>query len=259
MAQYKLGRLPKKFDGRDFKFEDFHKEGSVHIPTIFGHGGTFKDWGMLGNDKYGDCVWAGAAHETMNYTNLAAGGVVGQEVVKFTDEGVLSDYGACTGFNPATGENDNGTEVRASYKYRQKTGIIDADGKRHKIGAYVSINPKNMQHLAEALWIFEGVGIGIEFPNTAMEQTNNSQPWEYETGAQIEGGHYINLIGKARPANQFTVITWGHRQIVSWRFLENYCEEAWAYITQEELNKRTQQNWGGFNWKALEEALTEPR
>jgi hypothetical protein len=33
-------------------------------------------WGMLGNDHYGDCVWAGAAHETMLWNKEAARNVL---------------------------------------------------------------------------------------------------------------------------------------------------------------------------------------
>ena len=34
-------------------------------PTNFGHYELISKYGVLGNDKYGDCVWVGAAHENM--------------------------------------------------------------------------------------------------------------------------------------------------------------------------------------------------
>lgn len=256
MTDLKLGRLPSKYDGRDLQFGEYlFTRKEVYVPPVFGHGNTFKDWGMLGNDQYGDCVWAGFDHEVMNYANLAAGGVTGQEVVKFSTANTLSDYGS-TGFNPETGENDNGTEVRSALGYRQTTGLVDETGKRHKIGAYVSIDPKNHKHIITALWIFEAVGLGFAVPESAMTQFNEGKPWDVSTReTKIIGGHYVPLIGKPVPTGEFAVITWAQRQLMTEKFFNNYVEECWAYITPEELQKRSQANWGGFNWRQLEEDL----
>ena len=37
-------------------------------PAEFGHDAVIGDWEMLGNDTVGDCVIAGALHETMLWT-----------------------------------------------------------------------------------------------------------------------------------------------------------------------------------------------
>ena len=227
---------------------------NINVPNVFGHGNTFANWGLNGNDKFGCCVEAGGAHETELINNLAAGGVTGKEVVKITTENTLSDYAAITGFNPATGENDNGTEVRAALEYRVKTGLIDSTGKRHKIGAFVFIEPGSIQHLIEAIFIFDAVGIGIKFPGSAMEQFNNGQPWSVVPGSNIEGGHYVPLVGKPAQGD-LACITWGKRQVLTEAFYKEYCDEAWAYVTPESLNTKTLRNWGGFNWNQLQEDL----
>src|SRR3954453_12473384 len=73
------GQLGKKHTRKDavkFKLRDFVDIDAIpRPPRTFGHeAGPQKlgsGWGMLGNDNYGCCVWAGAAHETMLW-NAAA-------------------------------------------------------------------------------------------------------------------------------------------------------------------------------------------
>lgn len=251
----KLGNNFSPPDHRDLKFETFKTDKTaVLVPEVFGHGKTFEDWGMLGNDQYGDCVFAGADHEQMLVANLALPGApTGVEPVKFTPENALADYGAVTGFDPATGEGDNGTDPRESFKFRKKTGSIDAKGKRHKIYAYVAV-PLDIPTIAEATFIFDAVGIGFEFPGSAMDQFNNGEKWDVVKRAQIEGGHYVPIVGKPAKGD-LACITWGKRQVLTEAFFKKYVVEAWAFITPESLNAKTQRNWGGYNWEELQKDL----
>jgi hypothetical protein len=81
---------------------------------------------LLGNDRYGDCVFAGAAHETMMLAREAG------NAVWFSDAGVPADYAAMTGFDLRNPQTDQGTGIQAAADYRRKTGIADACGKRHR-------------------------------------------------------------------------------------------------------------------------------
>lgn len=254
MADLKTGRIRSKPDPRDLKFETYAKDSTVILPARFGHGNSFSDWGMLGNDQYGDCVFAGADHETMLIDNLASPGAkTGFEAAKFTPANALDDYGTVTGFNPQTGAGDNGTEPRAALKYRVKTGLVDATGKRHKIAAYVAV-PLTLTTIFEATFIFDAVGIGFEFPGSAMNQFNEGKPWEVVPGAQIEGGHYVPIVGRPE-IGKLAVITWAKNQHMSEDFFSKYVDEAWAFITPESLNAKTQKNWGGYDWAQLEADL----
>jgi hypothetical protein len=248
MPTLKLGKKPATDDSRDLLFSTYLDATKLPaVPTQFGHEALFgpKAWGMLGNDEWGDCAWAGPAHETMLLTKE------GGKPASFTTAGVLSDYSAGTGFDPhsgAPGHNptDKGSDVRAVLKYRRKTGIIDAAEKRHKIGAFVKLEPKNLTHVYQALYLFQAVGIGIEFPGTAMEQFNEGKPWSVVPGAQIEGGHYVCCVGKR--AN-IDIVTWGALQQMTVEFFEQYCDEAWVYISTEDLSKGEDPD--GFNLTQL--------
>ena len=231
MSDLKLGKAPAAPRPTDFKFSEF--AATISLPTVpsrFGHGNAYSDWGMLGNDRYGDCVWAGAAHEHMLINKVVRG-----IDVPFDDQSVLSDYSAATGFDPSDPQTDNGTDVHEALSYRRKTGIVDAAGTRHQIGAYVSLDPKSWQHLEQATYIFGAVGIGLEFPSSAMDQFHAGEPWDYVPGSSPDGGHYVPVVGSTHAADHATAVTWGKHQPFTQAFYEHYNDEAWVYITNEEL------------------------
>jgi len=230
MTTLKLGKQPAAPRSTDLKLRDYVDASALPpIPTQWGYEGYYTQagWQMLGNDQYGDCVWAGAAHETMLMRKAAGSSVT------FTDKAVLSDYAACTGFNPADPSTDQGTDVHTALAYRQKIGIRDAAGARHKIGAYLSIDPTNLVEVYHAAYLLEAVGLGIQFPTSAMDQFNQGQMWTVVQGSPIEGGHYVPLVAKR---HHLEVVTWGQTQLMSVAFLQTYADEAWAYVSTDMLD-----------------------
>ena len=254
MMPYRLGAQISRTDPRDLKFSAY-KTGPLPVPpTGWGYDNIYprNGWGMLGNDQYGDCVWAGAAHEHM-LENLVAG-----HPAQFTTQGVLSDYSAATGFDPNDPSTDNGTEIRASLKYRRSTGIVDATGARHKIGAYLSLDVTRVQagdfsELAEAAYLFGACALGIEVPQSAMTEFNEDRMWSYEPGSPILGGHYVPLVAHRK---HLEVVTWARVQPVGTRFLENYISEAWALVSPDFLNAQGVTP-AGFNLAQLNADLAQ--
>lgn len=255
MTTLKLGKQPATEDSRDLMFARYVDATKLPTPpSQFGHESLFgaKEWGMLGNDQWGDCAWAGPAHETMLLNKTA-----GRDVT-FTTEDVLSDYSKGTGFDPKAGppgENptDKGSNVRQVLGYRRKTGIVDSKSERHKIGAFVKLRPKDLEHVYQALYIFGVVGIGIEFPQFAMEQFNRGEPWDVVPHpAPPEGGHYVCCVGKRQ---NIDVVTWGALQQMTVPFFEKYCDEAWTYISAEALNDDGH-NIEGFDLEQLRKDLS---
>jgi hypothetical protein len=201
---------------------------------------------MFGNDQYGDCVWAGAGHETQIWS--AEGG----KPATFGVGGLLDAYSAVTGFNRNDPSTDQGTDMQAAASYRRKTGILDVHGKRHKVGAYVALQPGNLNQLYAAMYLFGAVGIGIEFPAFAMDQFNARKPWDVQkSNAKIDGGHYIP--GTARHG-MIDVITWGRVISMTEAFYKRYCDEAIAYLSPEILTGGV--SLEGFNLAALQADLT---
>ena len=149
----------------------------------------------------------------------------------FSDAGVLADYSAISGYVPGDESTDTGCDMHDVMAYRAKTGLVDAAGNRHKIAAYLSLDPGNVDHLLLAGYMFGCVGIGIEFPDSAMEQFHDGLPWDVVPGAQIEGGHYIP--GVAYRNGDIEVVTWGEVVPMTMAFLSRYCDEAWVMVSQE--------------------------
>lgn len=224
----KTGKLPFVDDDRDLRLEVFvDRTATPKPPDDFGHYEISGELGMLGNDRVGDCVFAGAAHETM---------ILGQEgghKPAFTDESVLSDYSAVTGYVEGDESTDRGTEVRQAMKYRKATGVEDAHGRRHHIGAYLQIRPKDIDQIVQATYVFGVVGIGIEFPESAMNQFDQGLPWSVVEGSQIDGGHYVPIVG--RKDGNLLCVTWGRVQPLTPEFLGTYCDEAWVFVSASAL------------------------
>ena len=241
----KLGKKPFVADKRDLKFKAFRKPKELpKRPKNFGNENVVDDWQMLGNNECGNCVFAGGAHEHMLFC-----GVVGTPAA-FETADVVSAYSAVTGYVPGDESTDNGTAVRDALKYRREVGLIDNKGEPHKIGAYVRLEPGNTDYLFEALWLFDVVGIGIEFPDSAFDQFDQGLPWKIAKGSPVGGGHYVPLVAKR---NRLYCVTWGKLQEMTIGFYKKYCDEAWAYIAEDDLKEGVSME--GFDLQALEEHL----
>lgn len=248
----KLGKTPATRDLRDFLFAHYEVKG-VEIPRAkvgFGHKNLIENWGMLGNDYYGDCVPAAADHGTMLW-NAIAGKEAG-----FTTENTLSDYSAMTGFDENDPNSDNGTNMRDALNYRRNTGVIDNAGTRHKIGAYVALDPKDWNQMLQALEVFDLVEIGFEVPEYAMEQFNAGKMWAYTHGphANIVGGHDVIIVGRPH-VSTVEVVTWGKIQDMTRAFYQHYNDEAYGIVSEESLvNGKTAE---GFDLAALYAAVKQ--
>lgn len=197
-------------------------------PTEFGHENLVTDWGVLGNQLAGCCAFSGSAHETMLWT--AEAGAMAQ----FTDDSVLAEYGALTGYDPQTGADDNGTNVVELLSYRRKSGLADVSGKRHKIGAYVKLKPGNLTELRYASYYFDGVGIGVQFPEQWMDAFNAGRfVWDQVDDPNYVGGHYISDV--AWRNNAPVIITWGQPVELTPAGYEQNADEVYAYLSLEKM------------------------
>jgi hypothetical protein len=225
---FRFGKKPARPGAVRWRLTSYTNTAALlPLPARFGHDGNIGPdaWGMLANDRYGDCVFAGAAHETMLLVGETGG------TVTFTDANVLADYAAVTGFDPAKPDTDQGADMQEAAAYRRKTGIVDAQGDRHKIAAYLALEPGNLQHLFLASYLFGAVGIGLQLPASALLQTEQGLAWDVVADTTIAGGHYVPLVG--RQVDGLHVVSWGAIQRMTEAFLTQYCDEAVAYVSQE--------------------------
>jgi hypothetical protein len=204
-------------------------------------------WGMLGNDYYGDCVLAGACHETMLWNAIAG------KRVNFREVDALRAYAAITGFDPARPETDQGTDMEEAAAYRRKVGLTDAGGQVHKVAAYLALQPGDPNDLWGASYLFRAIGVGFMFPSTAMKQFNLGKQWSIVHGATADGGHYVP--GFARRNGHLMTCSWGRLQPMTLGFYEKYADEVVAYVSEEMLTNNTSPE--GFDSQKLQEYLAK--
>lgn len=255
-----LGKHAATSDTRDYKMSSFLNLSVVlpKVPRTFGHEQAIT-FGMDGNGPddsvfpgfggAGDCVFAGACHETQVWRKAAR-----LTPARFTGKTAIQDYSAVTGYIVGNDSTDQGTNVREALTYRKNSGIQDDVGGRHKITAYLALDPGNVDHLYAAMYLFGAVGIGIQFPVSAMDQFNRGKTWSVVKGSRIEGGHYIPLVAR-RAVSTVRCVTWGRIQPMTIGFYKTYCDEAWALLSPEAINSATKKSPEGFDLAGLQRLL----
>lgn len=250
----RFGKTAARKDAVKLKFADVFKASTLPTPPAsFGHQNLMADgnWHMLDNDQYGDCVFAGAAHEHMLWTMEG-----GTPRSRFTSVDVLSDYTAVTGFDPTKPATDQGTDMQVAAAYRQTTGIRDALGLRHRIDAYAALRVGDINQITIAAYLFGAIGIGVNCPSSMEQQFIQGKPWDVINSDTIDGGHYIPLVGKNNNGN-FLFITWGKVQEATPAWVEAFMDEGICYMDLELVNANTKISPEGFNQDALSGYLKE--
>lgn len=193
------------------------------------------DWGMEGNDAVGDCVEAYIAHAVEQITRYVSG----------TERAVTSGetialYSSITGYDPRSPATDQGTNMQDALTYWRKIGVFGG----HKIAAFAAVNLTDWREIENAVNWFGHVTIGFNFPDSAMTQFNDGEPWTVVAGSPVDGGHCVMLIGY--DADWLYVVTWGRVQKMDRKFWAVYVDEAWVPVTQETITTQGGNAFGGL-------------
>lgn len=226
------GRLPNDPSKPRLKFRSFLEE-SFTFPDSVDYLSLVDSWPMYLNDRLGSCTCAGAGHLIQAESRYGQGATQ-----TITDSDVLTAYSAVSGYDPATGANDNGAIMQEVLDYWRKVGIGG-----HNIVAFAEVDITNPGELMAAMNIFGALYIGFEFPRSAMDQFNNYEPWDYTGDSPIEGGHAVHG-GAYKVGDNWKVTTWGEVQDMTQAFWDHYVFEAWVVITPEWLNAQGQSPTG---------------
>lgn len=180
------------------------------------------DFGMMGNDTYGDCTCAALGHAIQLWT-----GEDGQPPVTLTTAQILDLYWA-------TGTQDDGRDMFQVLKYVHANGLAG-----HTFGAYVGVGLRRYSHrdVKAAIDLFGGCYLGVALPETAQSQSlwdvvgDPTKPGPAQAGSW--GGHAIWLADYDHVGP--TCITWGHPLKMTWKFLDAYADEGFALIGNDWL------------------------
>jgi len=213
-----------------------HEAHYGHIPVI----------GMLGNDKWGDCVFACGGHSTDAISFYGQG----QEVL-VTEAQALAGYTAETGFDPnagppGTNQTDNGATLQSGLDYERKHGY---HGVRCDAFGFLDHTDTNQwrQALAQLGPLTIGVGVG----EAEMDAFEFGQPWDLPQGSfPADENHCVLLCGYTADGLYY-VYTWGGLQAVTQRWFRGAVYEAWGCVSRVWVNRTTGRTPYGVNLHTL--------
>lgn len=206
----KRGRLPAKQGDAKYAIAYAHEYlNAAELPPPsfpIDVSRALTDWGMLGNDTYGDCGPAAYGHETM----LAGGKPTTAEI-----EQLYLTY---------TGGQDVGVNLADFLLYLFQQGLIEG---------FAPVASGTEFAVMDAL--DRGIYIGVNLTDADMDRFNNGQPWVAGTPVPDEG-HCILIVKAASADGDVTVVTWGANQLAEHGWYQGCTEERWVFLDKEDLS-----------------------
>lgn len=224
-SSLKLGRLPAKRSLKSLALSNYLNMGAAAFPRSHAWERPI-DYGIMANDRIGDCTCAAIGHMIMNWQAVANAG----SPVSIPDSEIISAYSAITGYDPASGANDNGANELDVLNYWQTTGIAG-----HKIVGKATLDIHNVGQIKAACYLFGGVYIGFEVPAYIMDDTSNHNWGSMSGDKSIVGGHAVPIFGYGRGG--CTNVSWGDFYHMSWEFWLRYVDEAYAVVSTDWLKQ----------------------
>lgn len=238
MEGRRLGRTPKRDDPRTFKLRALLPTEVPTPPAAVDVTPGIPSWPMYANDQYGDCTCAAVAHMLEVWTEETVG-----TPMLVTDQQVIELYNLVNG-----GKDEGANMLDVLHQMRTGPGLAG-----DHVYAYASVDCDNVDMVKAATWLFQGLYIGINMPQSAQHQ----KVWDTVVGPQGKagswGGHAVNVVGY--DAAGLTVITWGALQRMTWAFWEQYVEEAWALLPVDFQSMTGPLEANGFDFTALDHYL----
>jgi hypothetical protein len=196
---------------------------------------------ILANDRYGCCAFAGPAHIIDSERAQS-----GNPYTPVQAEQVLWAYSQVTGFDEATGQNDNGANLVDVLSWWQKHGYF-ADGSS-KIVGWAAVDATNEQEVKTAAWLFD-LMMGAELPS---EWTRDVTAWNVVGPPNPNDGHCV-VSPRANGYNSKALLvdSWGFTIPVAWAAVAKYFGgdggEMFAVFTEESINHASGKSPNGFD------------
>lgn len=242
MPNRMLGKLPPVHRPGALFLAAYLPTKHVPIPETVTNSACVTDWGMMANDRLGDCTCAAAGHLIQNWTaNNRCEAVLADAVV-------VDAYSAITGYTPSDPNSDQGaveTDVLAYWKTEGFGG--------HKLTDYAVIESRSEYQMKLAIWLFGGVYTGIALPLSAQDQDG----WAVVPGPDGEpgswGGHAVPILDY--DAHRYSCVTWGTMLDMTKGFWRRYGDEAYAPLSLDWIDQVSNEAPNHLKWDDLKADL----
>jgi hypothetical protein len=238
----RLGRKAIKTDSRTLALGKYLTPGLPPPPAQADWTKGIASWGMMLNDKLGDCTIAGAAHAVQVWT--ANNG----DMSTVPDATVQTFYSQWDGYVPGDASTDNGGVELDVLNDWKKNGFAG-----HPLEAFADPKVANLDQVRQSIALFGGVYIGLSLPVTAQKQ----DVWDVARrgGAKAKpgswGGHCVFV--PKYDEKTFTCITWGQLKTMTVAFWNKYCDEAHTLLSPSWISAKGSP--GGFDLAQLKTDL----
>lgn len=187
---------------------------SVPVPDV-------ARWGMLGNDRVGDCTIAGVEH-----VRIANAAEHGEQIRLLTADEVVGEYFQLTG-----GEDDGCDEATVLSAW-QRDGLCG-----ERICGYAPVDHRNLDEIRSVTAGFGACYLGIVVPSNMEQQFTafmggTGSGFTAASGTLTQDGHCVVIVGYTPSGPQ--ICTWGAVVPATWAWLSWCLEEAWAVLTVED-------------------------
>jgi hypothetical protein len=242
MSNLKFGKLTPRHDDRTLMFSKYL---TAALPPILPEYSNIaiveknikisdvkKLYPMDGNDQFGCCTMAGAAHITTTYN-----GLIGKKKIP-TRSQVLSIY------KKLTGGQDTGLVMLDALNYWRKTGLFG-----EQISAFAKINPKNHDHVKLAIQLFGGIYLGFNVQENAIKDFQSNTPW---TPGKLTGDGHCVVIEDCNQSG-VEVLTWGGVILATWDWIDYCVDEMYVALPKQASDPKFKP---GYNLLQLQADLT---
>lgn len=182
---------------------------------------------VLGNDQFGDCVFAEDGH----FVGVETGN--SGQLFTYSTQQTLADYSAVTGFNASDPSTDQGADPIVDLNYFTQNPYADGT----KLLGWASVDAANPDEVRYAVSAFGNLKMWLGLPDGIINSmpTGNGFVWDIDRGSpNPNNGHCIG--GYAYDVDKIQLVavtdkgivvaTWGMLGIITWRALA-------AWFTQQ--------------------------
>ena len=210
--------------------------------------------GEFHNDSLGDCTCAGIYHALQVWS--ANVGAIDTE----PDDNAMLLYEQACGYVPGNTSTDQGGVEQDVLSYVMLSGAPAGAGgtDRHRLTAFVEIDPRNIDDVKIAISGAGLVYIGFQVPNN-LPMTAGAT-WDIEPSADysIEGGHCVVLPAYDDASSTFKAISWGSLYTMTYAFFNEFVDECYM-IADPDFFNATGATPGGLTLASLEAQMSALR